>query len=154
MAYHPKILYHFPEEAGEPWLPSNGTEGMEFHAAFCDNCLYERWTHHMEENREEDKCAILSEAFLGDTQPKEWQYDDEGYPHCTKWTQFDWSGDDDDPDSDDPNLPKPIPVGPNQLYLWPLTPNESDFNDSTEKISTGSETRKEREKEPQTAQAE
>ena len=134
MSNHPKILYHFPEEAGKSWFPSNGTEGMEFTAAFCDNCLYERWTHHMDQDREEDKCAILNQSIIGDTPPEEWQYDAEGYPHCTKWTQFDWSGDDDDPDSDDPNLPKPIPIGPNQLSLFPLTPNELDFDEKTKLV--------------------
>lgn len=150
MSNHPKILYKFPECAGESWMPSNGTEGMEFHGSFCDNCIYERWIHHQDQDREEDKCEILSKSFI-DPPVDEWQYDKEGYPHCTKWIQFDWSGNKDDPDSDDPDLPKPIPVGPNQLSLFPLTPNELDFNDNTRRIQAGPETgtkRKEKEKAP------
>ena len=150
MPNYAKVLNCYPESAGESFMPSNGTEGMIFTDAFCEQCLYERWMHHIDQDREDDKCKIFNESIMGDNPPKEWQYDKDGWPHCTKWVQFDWEGNDDDPDSDDPNLPKPISIGPNQLSLFPLTPTEQDFNDNTRRIQTGPETRKEREKETAT----
>ena len=143
---HPKILYKFPECAGESWMPSNGTEGMEFTGNFCDECLHERWSHYPDQDREEDKCKILNKSMI-DPPVDEWQYDEEGYPHCTKWVHFDW-GDEDDPNEPGDDWPfKPIPTGPNQLSLFPLSPNELDFNDKSRKIQAGSETGKDRKKE-------
>jgi len=149
----PEVLYCFPECAGETWMPSNGTDGMIFNGEFCEQCIHERWIHHMEEDKDEDKCEIWSRAIIGAPKPiPEWQFSDKGWPICTKWQKWDW-GDDDD-DNEPPENLKPISIGPNQLSLWPLSPNELDFDDNTTKIRAGSQAGTKREKETKVVTAE
>lgn len=61
----------------KPYQPSNGTEGMMFFDEFCDKCVKER------------RCKIIGRTMLydpGDTKyPKQWVYDDNGYPTCTSF---------------------------------------------------------------------
>lgn len=119
-----KVLYKFPDRAGESFMPSNGTEGDVFQCAFCYQCIHERWMHNMEEDKEEDKCDIWSFAMMEDSVP-EWKFDSEGWPHCTEWEKWDWgNGDDDDGwgEPDKPNIPDP-----NQLDMFPLYPDETIF---------------------------
>lgn len=55
----------------KPYMPSNGTEGMDFMAEYCDRCYKEK------------NCTILNRSLTG-AQPKQWIYvDDE--PHCTSF---------------------------------------------------------------------
>lgn len=100
------------------YQPSNGSEGMSFISAFCDNCIHERWSHHQDENREEDKCGILSRTMLHNVDdpeyPTEWTYDKDGRPLCTAWKQWNW-GNEIDGYNEPP--PPPVPVDPNQLSL-------------------------------------
>ncbi len=154
---YPQVLYCFPEEAGKSFRPSNGTEGMIFNGEFCEQCIHERWVHHQKEDKDEDKCEIWSNAIIHNQRdkeyPEEWQYSDEGWPICTNWQHFDW-GDDNDPNEPGDDWPyKPIPVGPNQLSLFPLSPTERDFDDQTRTIQAGPETGTKREKETKTVTA-
>ena len=71
--------YEIPACAGQPYRPSNGSEGEMFMAAFCDRCKL---------NADElDGCNILSDSFcydVGDPEyPKEWTHDGRGRPTCT-----------------------------------------------------------------------
>jgi len=65
-----------PDRAGQPYRPSNGTEGMLFEEMFC---------HHCTKNAAE--CSIYAAALLyelGDEgYPKEWIHDLIGCPTCT-----------------------------------------------------------------------
>jgi hypothetical protein len=54
----------------ENYFPSNGTEGMEFIAKYCDNCYKEKY------------CIILTNSMIG-KEPKQWIYDKNGNPYCT-----------------------------------------------------------------------
>ena len=129
-------------------MPSNGTEGMIFQGAFCEQCIHERWIHHQDEDKDEDKCEIWSDVMINAPDPNpHWIYDEDGWPYCTEYKHFDW-GDEDDPNEPGDDWPyPPIPVGPNQLSLFPLEPTEKDFDDKPQRIQTGSqagETRKEK----------
>jgi hypothetical protein len=67
---------HYPDHAGKPYRPSNGTEGMIFEEMFCDHCT-----------RFSAECEIFLSALLyaidDDQYPKEWIFDADGRPTCT-----------------------------------------------------------------------
>ena len=99
------------------YRPSNGTEGEYFMEEHCYQCLHERWIHRQKEDRDEDKCAIITDAMCYDLKdpeyPSEWTYDAKGQPTCTKFVKFDW-GTDDDPREP---APPPPPDDPRQLLM-------------------------------------
>ncbi len=83
--YFPKDLAEACKKRyGEPFQPSNGTEGEIFQEYFCYNCL-----------RDEDynprkgtgRCEILLRAIcwnIDDPEfPREWIYGKDGQPTCT-----------------------------------------------------------------------
>ena len=101
------------------YRPSCGTEGEDFRERFCYQCLHERWIHRQKEDRDEDKCKIMTNTMLFDTNepeyPREWTYDEKGSPTCTAFVKFDW-GTDDDPNEPCPDI-KPPPDDPAQLLM-------------------------------------
>lgn len=110
---------------GRKYRPSNGTEGDCFIEKYCMNCL------HCDPNPDGDKqCMILCNTMEYDIDdeeyPSEWTYDEDNNPICTKWQKWDW-GKYGDPDNPDNPLAPPPPLDPNQLSLFPLHPNETDF---------------------------
>ena len=98
--------------------PHNGTEGMDFIDQYCSCCIYERWMHHQDEDKEEDKCGILTKTYVYKTTdpeyPDEWTYDNEGKPVCTAWQHWDWGNDEDG--WNEP--PEDTPIDPNQLVMF------------------------------------
>lgn len=112
------------------YRPSNGTEGEHFMDKHCMNCI------HCDPNPDGKKqCDILFRALSFDTNekeyPVEWTYDSEGKPTCTNWRKWDW-GNDGNPD--DPENPKaPVPVNQNQISLFTLYPDETNFNNEENK---------------------
>lgn len=115
----PKVLYQFPQCAGQRFRPSNGTCGEIFHEAFCYQCIHERWVHRMSEDRDEDKCEIWSRVMAYEKDdpryPTEWIYNSEGWPVCTSWKKFDWGTHDDPNEPDQPITPEP--EDPRQLMM-------------------------------------
>jgi hypothetical protein len=93
------------DRAGEPYMPSNGTEGMYFMAEFCDQCKFE-----CPYTDEGPKCEIITMSLIGE-QPTEWIYDPLGNPTCTKHIGWNWW--DDDGNRTPP--PPEEPISPNQL---------------------------------------
>jgi len=98
----------FKKYAGKPYMPSNGTEGMNFIGSWCEECIHQ----HPDPNKKPQCVDVLLKSIIGE-QPKEWIYDDEGYPKCTKFKKWDWGNDIDG--WNEP--PKPEPDDPNQLCL-------------------------------------
>lgn len=98
----------------KPYRPSNGSEGMWFTDKYCMKCL------HCDPNPDGAKqCMILCNTMVYDTNdkeyPKEWIYDENDQPKCTKYHKWDWGNDGDPDDPDNPNwIP---PTDPNQLCL-------------------------------------
>jgi hypothetical protein len=71
----------FPEQAGQSYQPSNGTEGEYFMEDFCYQCLHDQ---------DPDKgCVLIMLSIFrkpGDPDyPKEWIYNQDGEPTCTKF---------------------------------------------------------------------
>lgn len=70
---------HYPDQAGKPYRPSNGTEGEMFQERFCYRCV-------KDDIENENFCPILTAALwnsIGDTDyPVEWIYDHAGHPTC------------------------------------------------------------------------
>lgn len=54
----------------KPYLPANGTEGMNFLASFCDKCY------------KHSQCTILNSSMFGH-QPKQWVCNPK--PCCTSF---------------------------------------------------------------------
>lgn len=108
---YPQILYKYPQYAGEPFSPSNGTEGMIFYDAFCDKCL-----HSHPDPDKKPQCEILCYSLIFEIEdpeyPKEWIYNDAGWPVCTSWTKWDWG---DEGNWNEP--PGPEPYDPDQLLI-------------------------------------
>ena len=70
-------------DAGKPYCPGNGTEGIAFEDAFCTNCIYYK----------DDDCPILMQAHIvGSVKapefPNQWVYDDEGTPSCRMFSEI------------------------------------------------------------------
>lgn len=104
------------------YQPSNGTEGMIFMEEYCEQCIHERWCHFQDENKEEDKCQILSNTMIYDVRdeeyPEEWTYDENDNPICTKWQKWDWGNDNDG--WNEPPEPPYEPQDPNQLMMFSI----------------------------------
>lgn len=111
----PKILYQFPQCAGQKFQPSNGTEGMIFTDTFCENCIHEKYMHTAIDG--DKQCDIFNRAFLHSKEdkeyPPEWCYNSEGWPICSNWVKWDWGNDEDG--WNEP--PEPEPYNPNQLVF-------------------------------------
>ena len=115
----PRVLFQFPDLAGQLFRPSNGTEGMIWMEEFCYCCIHEKWSHTQDNN--DQKCDIMSRSILYEKKeegyPTEWVFDPEGWPVCTDWKKWDW-GSNDGPDG--LNEPPYEPQDPNQLMLFSL----------------------------------
>lgn len=109
-------------EQGEPYRPSNGTEGMMFEDEFCAHCIHQSQNPDIEKN-----CEISMRACCFDLKdeqyPREWQYNALGHPCCTAFVNWDWGNDGDPDDPENPKAPPP-PPDPRQLNLFPLYPTE------------------------------
>lgn len=64
-------------KAGDPYRPSNGTEGLFFQERFCFNCERDRYFDDM---NPEDGCSILACSYADVAE--EWVYDRDGNPTC------------------------------------------------------------------------
>lgn len=69
----------YPQCAGKPYRPSNGTEGEMFQEQFCYRCRNDQ--------NDDDPCEILTATMFytvnAPKYPKEWVYDKDGRPTCT-----------------------------------------------------------------------
>ena len=75
------------ESAGEPYMPSNGTEGECFHSMWCEKCARDKLMNGSLTIDEADKdpdayCEVLGRSFREDAIP-EWLFSLEGWPTCT-----------------------------------------------------------------------
>ncbi|MGA0608889.1 hypothetical protein [Caldimonas sp. KR1-144] len=90
------------QEAGKPYLPSNGTEGACFQEAWCCRCSRDAVMSgrvSMEESDGEGLCEILGNSYIDEV--PEWIYGEDGYPKCTAFSPLD----DPSPVADDRTLP-------------------------------------------------
>jgi len=88
--YPDDFAHMLMERAGQPYQPSNGTEGEFFFAAWCSECARDKSMREgsaIEDCDDNERCDIigLSMAFRpgDDEYPKEWQYGKDGQPCCT-----------------------------------------------------------------------
>lgn len=75
------------EAAGQPYMPSNGTEGACFHEMHCANCERDKVMNGSATIEDADRvpdlyCSILSQSFSVDELP-EWKFNGDGWPTCT-----------------------------------------------------------------------
>jgi len=73
-----------PTATGKPFRPSNGTEAELFIAQFCEKCIHDTLP-------DGPFCEILSNTMVYEIDdvkyPKEWVYDKDGRPKCTKFEE-------------------------------------------------------------------
>lgn len=81
-------------QAGKPYQPCNGTEGLVFTDAWCGSCARDKAMSEgkpIEECDDDEKCDIiaLSMAYnIGDPQyPKAWVFAHDGQPCCTEFVE-------------------------------------------------------------------
>lgn len=112
------MLNTFPQCAGKPYRPSNGTEGDIWESNYCHKCAHEKYAHTMDDD--DRKCEIYSNMLIyniNETEyPKEIKYNAEGMPHCANWKKWDWRKDDDG-NWNDPTPKNPTGDDPNQLIM-------------------------------------
>jgi hypothetical protein len=75
------VPVRYPTRAGEPYRPSNGTEGEMFMADWCDLCAKEAGPN---------RCEILTATFCHQVNDPEyprdkWVYGDDGRPTCRSY---------------------------------------------------------------------
>lgn len=99
----------------KPWIPSNGTEGMQFVDDHCAHCIHEQFMH--TQNDDHKKCEILTRSMVEVTPIDEWWCDYQNKKWgCDKYVNFDWGDNDDDDGIEPPNNPNDG-IGPNQLVM-------------------------------------
>lgn len=76
----------WPPKDGEPYMPANGTEGMDFEEQWCAHCSRDAAFRNTWDapNGPEDGCDILANAMAGE-QPAEWTWRN-GKPHCSNFS--------------------------------------------------------------------
>ena len=78
---------HYPQSAGKPYRPSNGTEGDMFTARWCEKC-----SKHDFDNDDGPVCYLLFgmlNYYPDDNEyPKEICLDDDGRPQCTAFEEY------------------------------------------------------------------
>jgi len=72
----------WPPKNGKPFVPSNGSEGMVFHADWCDRCVWRG-------EDDESGCAILTASFCGEVPQWTWQG---GRPTCSEFKEHEFDG--------------------------------------------------------------
>lgn len=75
------------ESAGQPYMPSNGTEGACFHEMHCAHCERDKVMNGTATVEEADGdmtmlCEILGRSFRED-ELAEWKFGPDGWPMCT-----------------------------------------------------------------------
>jgi len=72
---------------GQPYRPSNGTEGMMFEELYCNQCALEDYDHETGTGG----CDILTRALAFDMDdpeyPKEWIHGPDGQPKCAAFRE-------------------------------------------------------------------
>lgn len=111
-----KLSFWDYEKPVRKYQPSNGTEGDIFINQFCNRCCHEKFIHTQNDN--DKMCNIFSDSLIynikDEEYPKEWIYDNNGLPICTKFKKHDWF-------SEDGDLIEPDDIeeiDPNQLELF------------------------------------
>lgn len=119
---------------GQPWVPSNGSEGCWFTETYCEHCIHEKFVH--TNSHDDSKCDILSLSFLNWPDPlPEWIYDENGEPKCIQHKHWDWGRGDDEDGWNEPPIISPDENNPNQLCL-PFLFDELEIKQHEQEVST------------------
>jgi len=76
-----RVLYCYPDRAGNAFRPSNGTEGMMFDAVFCDVCVKEC----VAGNYCKIRGLVMAFNYDDPEYPNEWVFGDDGWPMCSSY---------------------------------------------------------------------
>ena len=114
MSGAPDVTLWLKGTPGNPYRPSNGDEGMAFHAEFCDQCEHDRQWRESETN----PCFIMGSSMAFDADeggyPKEWHYDARGYPVCSAFEV-----EAEQPEKGKEDEPAPFKHDPRTMTLFP-----------------------------------
>lgn len=84
MTFPADLARMYVAQAGQPYKPSNGTEGHVFISEWCCNCARDKAMREgepLDECDDDEVCQILGASFRGEA--KEWVYGIDGQPMCT-----------------------------------------------------------------------
>lgn len=96
-----------------PYRPSNGSEGIDFHNAWCAHCARDAAMREDDHADPANGCWIIAATFayqIGHPKyPREWIYGEDGRPRCTAFTT-------------DPSRPVRCDRTPD-LFAYPVQPD-------------------------------
>jgi hypothetical protein len=84
MTFPADLAKMYVKQAGQPYQPSNGTEGDIFISEWCSKCAKDKAMREgepLDECDDDEVCQILGASFRGEA--KEWVYGPDGQPMCT-----------------------------------------------------------------------
>lgn len=89
MTFPADLAKLYVEHAGQPYQPSNGTEGEVFWSEWCCKCSKDKAMREgadIDDCDDNEVCSILAASFRGEA--KEWVYGPNGQPMCTAFHEF------------------------------------------------------------------
>ena len=89
MTFPADLALLYVEKAGQPYQPSNGTEGAVFWSEWCSHCSRDKAMRegaNIDDCDDDEVCAILGASFRGEA--KEWVYGTNGQPICTAFHEY------------------------------------------------------------------
>ena len=89
MTFPADLAKLYVEQAGQPYQPSNGTEGEVFWSEWCYTCARDKAMRegaNFEDCDDNERCDIIAASFRGEA--KEWVFGADGQPMCTAFHEF------------------------------------------------------------------
>ena len=89
MTFPAELAKMYVDRAGQPYQPSNGTEGEVFWSEWCRKCSRDsamRADADLDDCDDNEQCEILDASFRGEA--KEWLFGTDGQPICTAFHEF------------------------------------------------------------------
>lgn len=84
--FPPDLAKLHVEDAGQQYVPSNGTEGSIFLDSWCSECARDRSMRDgvdIDECDDDERCPIIAASFVGRAQ--EWVIGADGQPCCRQY---------------------------------------------------------------------
>lgn len=84
MTFPAELAKLYVDQAGQQYIPSNGSEGEAFFSWWCTQCQRDKSMREgadLDDCDDDEKCEIIAASFRGEA--KEWVYGPDGQPMCT-----------------------------------------------------------------------
>ena len=84
MTFPAELAKLYVDQAGQQYIPANGSEGEAFFSWWCTQCQRDKSMREgadLDDCDDDEKCEIIAASFRGEA--KEWVYGPDGQPMCT-----------------------------------------------------------------------